>query len=78
MSRLHQLAINRDGFAFDPTTGESFSLNETGMFILERLIERKSGAEIAQELEDKFQVDAEEAERDVADFVDHLRTHRLV
>ncbi len=78
MTRLHQLALNKDGFAFDPTTGESFSLNRTGLFLLEQLIDERSPEEAAEALAEKFEVSREEAERDVSDFIDHLRAYRLV
>lgn len=32
--RLHQLAISDTGFIFDPQTGQSFTVNPTGLFVL--------------------------------------------
>ena len=43
MQRLRSLALNPDGFAFDPTTGESFTLNSTGLALLEALRATVSG-----------------------------------
>jgi PqqD family protein of HPr-rel-A system len=78
MQRLRSLALNPDGFAFDPTTGESYTLNATGLVVLEGLREGLSSDELAARLTEKFEVTAEEASRDVDDFLDHLRTFRLV
>ncbi len=78
VNRLAQLAVNRDGFAFDPATGESYSINPTGVLILEQLIAGKEPEAIAAELVDRFEVEPSEAQRDVLDFIEHLRTHRLI
>ena len=77
MSRLQQLAINKEGFVFDPATGESFSVNDVGLEILEGVRAGLAPEEIAQNLSEKFEVETSEAQRDVLDFVDHLRTYRL-
>ena len=78
MERLRSLALNPDGFAFDPTTGESFTLNVTGLAILEALREGVSPIELVSRLTENFQVSDRDASRDVDDFLDHLRTLRLV
>jgi hypothetical protein len=55
MSRLNQLAINDEGFVFDPSTGESFTLNPTGLAILKAMKEQKTSREIAEELQEHFE-----------------------
>jgi PqqD family protein of HPr-rel-A system len=77
MQRLRSLALNPDGFAFDPTTGESYTLNDTGLVVLEGLQEGLTEEEVAARLVERFEVTEEEASRDVDDFLDHLRTFRL-
>ena len=37
MSRLQTLAINAEGFAFNPMTGECFRLNETAEAVIAAL-----------------------------------------
>lgn len=78
MSRLQHLAINKDGFVFDPNSGESFTTNETGLAILEAMIEGKATQDIVGALLDTFDVTPADAQRDVMDFVDQLQTLRLV
>ncbi len=78
MIRLNQLAINDEGFVFDPSTGESFTVNPSGLFILNQLKSGKSPEEIAEALKTAFEDVPELAERDVADFVAHLKTYRLL
>jgi PqqD family protein of HPr-rel-A system len=78
MSRLQHLAINEEGFVFDPLTGESFTTNRTGVFILKRLQEGKSTEKILEELVEEFDVSKEEAERDLIDFIQKLRSLSLM
>ena len=78
MQRLRSLALNPDGFAFDPTTGESYTLNATGLAILEGLRDGLSADELSALLTERFEVATDEASRDVDDFLDHLRTFRLL
>jgi hypothetical protein len=78
MSRLNQLAINDEGFIFDPSTGESFTVNPTGLTILKGLKENKTSQEIAGELQEQFESPSDDIERDVIDFIAHLRTYHLI
>ena len=78
MQRLRSLALNPDGFAFDPTTGESFTVNATGLAILEGLREGASPTELVRRVTEAFDVSERDATRDVDDFMDHLRALRLV
>lgn len=78
MQRLRSLALNPDGFAFDPTTGESFTLNATGLSVLEGLRRGASPLEIVSRLMEEFDVSERDASRDVDDFMDHLRALRLI
>ncbi|RUM57951.1 MAG: PqqD family protein [Persephonella sp.] len=78
MNRLHQLAVNDEGFIFDPLTGESFTVNRTGLFIINRLKEGKKEEEILQGLLDEFNVSKEVAERDLIDFLEKLKSYRII
>jgi PqqD family protein of HPr-rel-A system len=78
MQRLRSLALNPDGFAFDPTTGESFTVNATGLAILEGLREGASPTELIRRITEAFDVSERDATRDLDDFMDHLRALRLV
>jgi hypothetical protein len=78
MSRLRQLMMNDEGFIFDPSTGESFTVNGTGLFILKALKEGKPLDTLVADLRENFEIDADEIERDVNDFINHLRIHNLL
>jgi PqqD family protein of HPr-rel-A system len=73
MSRLNRLAINDEGFIFDPETGNSFTVNGTGLFILKLLKEGKGEEEILSALMEEYDVSEEEARRDLLDFIEQLR-----
>lgn len=73
MKKLSQLAINDEGFIFDPLTGDSFQVSETGLFIISGIREEKTDEDIAKALTEEFEVSAEDAQRDVVDFRGRLK-----
>ena len=78
MDHLHSLAINDEGFVFDPSTGQSFSVNSTGLRILRALMAHQQPAHISRDFISDYGLTLEEAERDVSDFLDHLRIFKLL
>jgi PqqD family protein of HPr-rel-A system len=78
-SRLRQLAINDSGFVFDPLSGHTFTLNDTGLAVVRALTHGASLDQIAAELGEAFELDgAEDVARDVEDFMSRLKEHGLV
>ena len=73
MQKLVHLAINDEGFVFDPTSGDSYQVSQTGLHILSGLRTGKADIEIAQLLAEKYEVNLEDAQRDVADFLANLK-----
>ena len=70
---LKRLAISESGFIFDPESGHSFSVNETGMFILQALQKNQSPEEILQAIVDTYEISLRDAERDLIEYVGLLR-----
>jgi len=70
---LSHLAISAEGFIFNPSTGDSFQVSQTGLQIVNALREDKSENEIAQTLSDTYDVSLENAQRDLADFKSNLK-----
>ncbi|MDH5256676.1 MAG: PqqD family protein [Gammaproteobacteria bacterium] len=70
---LKRLAISESGFIFDPGTGYSFSVNETGLNILRGLQKGKQPDNILEDLLTEYQVSFREAERDVIEYIGLLR-----
>ena len=77
MRRCSCLTLDSEGFAFDPGTGDSFLMNQTGLAILEGFREGKDDGVIASMLSEDYELALSEAERDVADFHSRLKTFGL-
>ncbi len=77
MNQLSQLTVKAEGFVFNPTSGDCFTANTTGLAILNGLKENKTGEMIAQEITDTFEISRDEAEKGISDFISHLRIYRL-
>ncbi|MBA2847926.1 PqqD family protein [Thermosulfuriphilus ammonigenes] len=78
MDKLSRLAINDEGFIFDPATGNSFTTNRVGLWIIQQLKDGKDTEQILQSLLDKFVVEPEVAQRDLMDFLAQLRVYHLI
>lgn len=77
MSILRNVAISESGFLFNPTTGDSFTLNDTAIHIVTLLKENKSKEEIVKSLAKTFDVDIAVADKDYEDFVFSLKSYKL-
>ncbi len=78
MSRVETLALNDSGFAFDPMSGESFTLNETAVEIIKAVKEGKNEREIAEQLSTAYEVETLDSFTDVLDFIKQLKNFGLV
>lgn len=76
--KLSDLSVNNEGFAFDPSTGDSFVLNQTGLIVLQGLQDGIDEAKIARDLAGQFDVTEDAALRDIGDFVSRMRMLNLV
>jgi hypothetical protein len=78
MKRLNELTVNPNGFVFDPVGGEMFTVNLTGMKILDGLRAQKPVITIALELTRLFAVSLNRAEKDIFDFTCQLKAFHLM
>ena len=76
--QLMDLALSDTGFVFDPFTGATFTVNPTGLCVLQALKEGLGRHEIDARLKERFDVRAGDPSRDVDDFVHLLRQHGIV
>lgn len=76
--RLLDLALSDTGFAFDPYSGSTFTVNQTGLCVLNALKEGLSIEAVALRVEERFDARGADLSRDVDDFVAALRQHGLV
>jgi len=74
MLPLSSLSVKHDGFAFNVTTGESYTLNCCAQLIVHRLRANETQEQIVQAIASEFGVAQSRVERDVADFLHQLLT----
>ncbi len=72
------LAISESGFLFNPSTGESFTVNPIGAEIIEMLKEGKTADQITEELLKIYEIDNKTLQKDLHDFNDILKQHQLL
>ncbi len=71
---LARLALSDSGFVFDPVTGNSFTVNTSGLSILRLLQKTEDWRDIINTLQADFEVSYPVAERDVLEFATALRS----
>ena len=72
------IAVSETGFVFNPTTGDSYSINQVGQEIVAYLAENKSPAEITSLMTTTYDIDPPSFEKYFYDFVSMLRQFELL
>ncbi len=70
---LIRLALSESGFVFDPVSGQSFTVNDTGLEILRSLQHDANLGTTLELLTDKYDASQQEIERDIDDFLATLK-----
>jgi len=78
MKIKNNIAISESGFIFNPSTGESFSVNPTGVEIFNLIKEGKKIEEIEQLILEKYNTDKDTFEKDYHDFIGFLKQYLLI
>lgn len=78
MKIKENLAISDTGFVFDPTSGETYTLNDTGVQIIKLIKEDKEEDEIKYFFIENYEVDAPTFEKAYVDFMNMLREYNLI
>ncbi|MCD4736716.1 MAG: PqqD family protein [Bacteroidales bacterium] len=78
MKLKKNIAISESGFVFDPTSGESFSLNPIAIEILNMLKDGKGQGDIIGFVLKKYDVDRDTLENNYFDFVGMLKQFNLL
>lgn len=71
--QLTDIAVSDTGFVFDPSTGQTFWLNKTALFIVRKLQNGVSLTETVNHLPQEFDTDKGTAIEDVKEFVFLMR-----
>ncbi|MEK7721694.1 MAG: PqqD family protein [Elusimicrobiota bacterium] len=78
MNRLKELTINKEGFAFDPRTGESYRLNESAQHVMACLQAGENIRKTAKILSAHYGLSIESALEDVQEFQLQLKLQGLL
>ncbi len=78
MNRISQLAMSDEGFVFNPTTGDSFTVNTIGIFIMRTLKTNGSRSHVLDQLTKRYDLGRDDAERDISEFLDQLALFHLI
>ncbi len=78
MKLRKNIATSEEGFVFNPGTGDSFSTNPIGTEIISLLKEDKSLSVIIDLVCDKYDVDKNQFQKDLDDFVAQLKESSIL
>lgn len=78
MKLKKNIAVSETGFLFDPNTGESYNLNNTGQLIIKLLADEKSENEIMQVVLERYDVESHVFQRYMDDFMMMLNQFSLI
>jgi hypothetical protein len=78
MKLRKNIATSEEGFVFNPGTGDSFTTNSIGTEIISMLKENKSLLEISGTICEKYDVDRNQFEKDLDDFVSQLKDYAIL
>lgn len=77
MELSKNIAVSDSGFLFNPASGESFSLNQSGKDLLNLIKDGKNEEEIGAIFLAKYDVDKSTFEQDYQDFVKVIEQYQL-
>jgi len=72
------IALSENGFVFNPSTGDSYTLNNTGKEVMIMIKEGKNINQIEDMLFEKYDIDRISLERYLADFINDLSVYNLM
>lgn len=72
---LDRIAVSESGFVFDPTTGDSYTINATGLTLLKLFRQTRELAPLVAAVVAEHEVDPVRAERDILEFATALRQY---
>lgn len=78
VDKLNSLAINQNGFIFDPATGYNYTANEIAIDIIKMLIEGKNSNEIVDFLVNTYDATIDVATSDYEYFLKTLKNFHMV
>ena len=77
MQIRNNIAVSENGFIFNPSTGDSYSVNHIGREIIRLMREQQSENKIADYLLTHYQADKATIEKDLYDFQNMLKSYKI-
>lgn len=71
------IAISDSGFVFNPSSGDSYTVNEIGMYIIKLMKENINIEEIVDKVSEEYVCDKTTVEKDVYDFMKLIESYKL-
>ena len=71
------IAISDSGFIFNPSTGDSYSVNPLGQEIISLIRGGKSEESIFEHILGNYHVERPAAEKDLADYLNMLKNYKI-
>ena len=72
------IAISDSGFLFNPSTGDSYSVNPIGQEIISLLKEGKSESQVKAHILNEYMTDHDAVEKDLYDFKNMLEHYKII
>ncbi len=70
-----RLALSDSGFVFDPVTGKSYTVNDTGFWLLKQLQQNSNLEMLEVQISREFDGEAKIIERNVLEFLEQIKRH---
>lgn len=78
MKITKEIKISDNGFVFNSTTGDSFSLNPSGLELIRMISQEMELVEIKEEFISRYDVDELTFEKDFYEFCSLLQLHQII
>lgn len=71
------IAVSDNGFVFDPTTGDSYSVNPIGVDIIKWMKTYDKEEDVINQIIEVYDIDSKTVEKDLYDFLNLLQNYQL-
>jgi hypothetical protein len=72
-----RLALSDSGFVFDPVTGKSYTVNDTGFWLIKQLQKNSNLDALQTQIMREFDGDVKIIERNVMEFLEQIKHYVL-
>jgi hypothetical protein len=77
MNIKNDIALSDNGFIFNPSTGDSYSVNALGMEIIQMMKDNIPEKDIIAQILEEYRTDQSTIEKDLYDFKNLLKNYKV-